>query len=262
MKIARIETVRADVPPPGEGFRPAWGPGLLQRTWSNVLVKVFTDAGIIGYAAGHAHRAQRRAVHDRPGSVRPRIPSPGSDQCRRPLLHRHRALGHHRQGVWPAPVQALRRPPDPGEGVRGYLRSGHARAPRRGRPALPRGGFHRAQAPVAQLDLGRGRRPRHRGAPGGRRPDGDPGRRQPDLQHPEPRPLAQMDLPARGGDGAGARGARRRLARGAALAVRLRGPRAPRRGGGHSDRRRRVQHGPPRIPGDLGARRLRHHVPA
>ena len=54
MKIARIETVRVDVPPPGEGFRPAWGPGLLQRTWSNVLVKVFTDAGIIGCAAGHS----------------------------------------------------------------------------------------------------------------------------------------------------------------------------------------------------------------
>ena len=54
MKIARIETVRVDVPLPGEGFRPAWGPGLLQRTWSNVLVKVFTDAGIVGYAAGHS----------------------------------------------------------------------------------------------------------------------------------------------------------------------------------------------------------------
>ena len=54
MKIARIETVRVDVPLPGEGFRPAWGPGLLQRSWSNVLVKVFTDAGIVGYAAGHS----------------------------------------------------------------------------------------------------------------------------------------------------------------------------------------------------------------
>src|SRR5207253_9680372 len=41
VKIARIEAVRVDVPLPGEGFRPAWGPGLLQRTWSNVLVKVF-----------------------------------------------------------------------------------------------------------------------------------------------------------------------------------------------------------------------------
>src|SRR5207253_6519830 len=54
VKIARIEAVRVDVPLPGEGFRPAWGPGLLQRTWSNVLVKVFTDAGIIGCAAGHS----------------------------------------------------------------------------------------------------------------------------------------------------------------------------------------------------------------
>jgi hypothetical protein len=54
VKIARIETVRVDVPLPGEGFRPAWGPGLLQRAWSNVLVKVFTDAGVIGYAAGHS----------------------------------------------------------------------------------------------------------------------------------------------------------------------------------------------------------------
>ena len=35
MKIVRIETVRVDVPLPGEGFRPAWGPGLLQRSWSS-----------------------------------------------------------------------------------------------------------------------------------------------------------------------------------------------------------------------------------
>jgi len=54
MKITRVEAVRVDVPLPGEGFRPAWGPGLLQRSWSNVLVKVLTDEGITGYAAGHS----------------------------------------------------------------------------------------------------------------------------------------------------------------------------------------------------------------
>ena len=54
MKITKVEAVRVDVPLPGEGLRPAWGPGLVQRAWSNVVVKIHTDEGITGYAAGHS----------------------------------------------------------------------------------------------------------------------------------------------------------------------------------------------------------------
>ena len=54
MKIANVEAIRVDIPLPGEGLRPAWGPGLVQRAWSNVVVKIHTDEGITGYAAGHS----------------------------------------------------------------------------------------------------------------------------------------------------------------------------------------------------------------
>ena len=53
MRITGVEAVRVDVPLPEPGLRPAWGPGLVQRTWSNVLVRVHTDAGLTGVAAGH-----------------------------------------------------------------------------------------------------------------------------------------------------------------------------------------------------------------
>ncbi len=54
MKITRVEALRVEIPLPGDGLRPAWGPGLVQRAWSNVLVQVHTDQGITGYAAGHS----------------------------------------------------------------------------------------------------------------------------------------------------------------------------------------------------------------
>ncbi len=52
MKITRVAATRVDVPLPGEGLRPAWGPGLVQHAWSNVVVEIHTDAGLTGWAAG------------------------------------------------------------------------------------------------------------------------------------------------------------------------------------------------------------------
>jgi L-alanine-DL-glutamate epimerase-like enolase superfamily enzyme len=66
VKITRVEALRIEIPLPDPGLRPAWGPGLVQRAWSDVLVKVHTDEGLTGCAAGHSfvsHLEQRIAPY-------------------------------------------------------------------------------------------------------------------------------------------------------------------------------------------------------
>ncbi len=114
MKITDVQVLQLAGPELPKVMQPAWAPGSEWRRWGGTIVKVFTDEGIVGlgspgYGISPADRVLDQAAADRPGPVCAGAPCADLPQRRRRMGRGDRALGHHRQGVRPAGVQAVGR---------------------------------------------------------------------------------------------------------------------------------------------------------
>ena len=169
MKITDLEVIRLRSPEHSRPLKPAWTPGGSRKAPSPPsCASTPTRASSAGARPATRDspiaRELDQAAADRPGPVRARAARADLPQRRRRLGRRDRALGHHRQGVRPAALQALGRLPRPRARLRQLRRAALRRAARRGRRRAPRRGLAGDEAAAARLDDRGGHRP-GRGGP-------------------------------------------------------------------------------------------------
>src|SRR5947209_12343837 len=89
MKITEIRATNLEIPYAVE-YRPAWQPGLVRRSRDFTLVRVATDAGIVGYAGTDGHHAGTIAARVAPYLI-------GEDVF---ATERHARVLRHAGGLW------------------------------------------------------------------------------------------------------------------------------------------------------------------